>query len=101
VALWLSNVKNGIDNTVKFKILSPEDSAKEYIVMGLRTNSGIYESIFKRASHGKSILEFLNAEILQFMINSNLVKYTDNNFAVTPHGIPLLDLIVEKLLIKN
>jgi len=101
VATWLKNTKTlGASNVHKFKVLSPEESAKEYIATALRTNLGVNHNIFKRASNGKSILEFVDIKNMQYMIDGELLKYIDNNLFIKPRGLLLLDLIIEKLFKK-
>jgi len=74
-------------------VLSPQERATEYIMMGLRISEGISLGKYAEISGEK-----MSAQKLSSLAEEGLVVIENNRLKVTPTGRPLLDYITARLL---
>ena len=94
---WLNEVlsnSNPIQQNIKLNL---EDSAKEFIIMGLRLNSGINFMDFKR-KFGENIIEFLNLDRIKYFVDNNLLQYENNIIKIKQSGRLLLNYIITGIM---
>jgi oxygen-independent coproporphyrinogen-3 oxidase len=84
--------------TLNHEAVSLKDQEFEYIMLNLRTNSGIdileYNNKFKR-----DFLKFYQSEI-ESLTKNNLIEIKNDHVVVTEDGIYILDSIITKFVIK-
>lgn len=76
--------------------LSPQERAEELLIMGLRLMSGIDKARFKQIC-GLDLLQFVNAQKLQYLKESGLLGETSTHLFATRAGFLLLNQLVLEL----
>jgi oxygen-independent coproporphyrinogen-3 oxidase len=90
---WLGAVGHGSGDS-ETQILTPEDQAVEFLVMGMRLNEGIDMTRF-HALAGQE----LNQERLDFLRSIGMVEWDDQRLWTTPSGRLVLNTVVENLVV--
>lgn len=90
---WLKAVETAGTGEVPRIVLSGEDRATEYVIMGMRILEGIeiatYETLAGRP---------MKNDALEELQDLGLIKVSDGRLRTTPAGRPLLDAVIRKLL---
>ena len=76
--------------------LSPEESFRETVIMGLRLVEGVSCSAL-RARYGLELEEYYGP-VLQKLLDSSLVQLTATHLRLTPKGWPLANQIMAELV---
>jgi len=90
---WLGAVGHGSGDS-ETQILTSEDQAVEFLVMGMRLNEGIDMTRF-HALAGQE----LNQERLDFLRSIGMVEWDDQRLWTTPSGRLVLNTVVENLVV--
>lgn len=89
---WLSMVQKGRPAEFSRDRLSPEDRAREMMIMGLRLNEGVELSRYNRIA-GQAV----SATRLQDLINSDLLRIQDGHIRTSPVGRMVLNWVLTRL----
>lgn len=89
---WLDAVKAGSGEKPRH-LLSAQDQASEFVLMGLRVKSGIDLDRYTRISS-----ETLSVEAVQELQNLGLITQKKSNLSVTNQGFNVLNGVIGKLL---
>lgn len=88
---WLDAVAKGSGELQRTR-LSPEDASGEYLMMGLRTETGVeFDRISSLAN-----TDFMNK--IRYLTDIGLIEAQDNHLKTTAKGRPILNAIVRDLL---
>jgi oxygen-independent coproporphyrinogen-3 oxidase len=96
VTTWLRRVLAGRSPTAERETLSPEDRARELLVLGLRTNAGIDTAAFQERTG--FTLETLAADVLRKHREAGLLEHSGTHLRLTRGGRFVADSIVVDLL---
>lgn len=91
-AKWLDMARRGTGESGR-EALSRADQASEYLMMGLRTTSGL-DLIRYEALSGTSLIE----EKIDFLVSQQLVRLENDHLIATRSGRALLNSIIRELL---
>ncbi|MGJ8546130.1 MAG: radical SAM family heme chaperone HemW [Sulfitobacter sp.] len=91
-AAWLKNVDQSTGDTSK-TLLSPDDKASEFLLMGLRLTEGVSLSRFAEISGGP-----LAEDPILELEELGLVKRVSDRLIVKDQGVIILNAILDKLL---
>jgi putative oxygen-independent coproporphyrinogen III oxidase len=89
---WLATVETRGHGIVEDDILSAEEQADEYLLMGLRLSEGIDLARFE-ALRGRTIAPAQVASLME----TGMVELVEGRIRVTREGFPLLDAVVADL----
>ncbi len=95
---WLNNVAKERHGIQHKKDLFIEEIVTEYLLMGLRLETGINLKDFKQ-KFMKPLVEFINKEKLDFYIKKHLIIYDQQNLKFTDRGKMLLNYLISELLL--
>ena len=89
---WLEAVEKRGSGESSFEVLTPDDAASEYMMMGLRLNDGISRARF--AALGGTLRDREMAELTDL----NLLTVNDDTVRTTAQGRMVLNEVLRKLL---
>lgn len=90
---WLS-----LENNVQYqKILTLEEIAREYLLMGLRLHDGIDLKAFKQRFN-TNLLNFLNKDKIEYLLNENLLTLSPSKIYLTNKGKLLINYILQQII---
>ncbi|NRB33961.1 MAG: coproporphyrinogen III oxidase [Rhodobacteraceae bacterium] len=89
---WLHRAENGNGEDPR-RLLTPQDQAGEYLLMGLRTVEGIDMDRYQSMS-GRQ----LDSESVQHLVDLDLVRKHDQRLFARPKGFSVLNQVVTELL---
>jgi putative oxygen-independent coproporphyrinogen III oxidase len=93
---WMSAVERNGHGLVEETLLTPEEQAKEALVMGLRLTEGVD---LARITGRTGIGTLINAARTAQLADLGLVEMRDHRLLLTEAGMPLLDRILAELVI--
>ncbi len=94
---FLSAVARNASGAESETLLTPEERAKEGLVMGLRLREGIsLSALAQRCGIAQSRL--LNPDKVTLLCRQGLLTHTSSTLTVTPHGMPVLDAILREIV---
>ena len=85
-----------VDEHIEEERLSPEDSFKESVILGLRMNRGVCrEALYKRYNLN---FETLYGDIVLRLIGQNLLERKGTRYSLTTHGRRFANLVMAELV---
>ena len=97
VTTWLKRVLAGESGVGETEELSPEDRARELLVLSLRQTDGIEASEFERRSGIE--VQTLVGESIERLVEQNLLEHAANRIRLTREGRFLADSVAGDLLV--
>ncbi len=78
---WLDTIKRNGCGTVESEVLTSDDEAKEFLLMGLRLNEGIdlerYNQLFNKTPPRANVAMLIEQELLETIPHSTLMRATN------------------------
>jgi len=96
VTTWIKRTLAGESAVGEMEELSPEDSAREAIAIGLRRRQGVDLTDFQQQT-GFDLLEFAGAAV-QTMVERGWVEQRENRLLLTHEGLFFADLVAGEFL---
>jgi len=96
VTTWIKRMTSGQTPIAEAETLSPEDRARELIVLGLRRTAGILRDEFQKQSGFD--LDELAGEIIKKQIDAGLIEDFSTGIRLTRSGLFLADTVVVDFL---
>lgn len=90
---WLSQVEDSGNGDATRSLLSAQDRAAEYLMMGLRLSEGISPKRYKNLS-GNPILH----KNINNLLELELIEYSPDTLRATDKGRPILNALIRELL---
>lgn len=94
---WLEMAQTNGHGTAKRRPISPNDRARELVMMGLRLQEGIDRKRFKLAS-AQELDTVLDVNALKQLVEGGLVQSSDKTIRATAEGQQRLNAVLAKLL---
>lgn len=95
---WLEKVSSDGHGTAKRRPLSPQDRARELIMMGLRLQEGIDKHTFK-SSTGVDVAEVIDLDAKAQLITGQFLTETSTHLNATSAGRLLLNGLLDRLIV--
>ena len=95
---WLSLVESKGRGTEEVVLLDPAEQAREFILMGLRTRSGVLLDRLERVV-GLDRHRIVDFEAAQRLAAGGLIELTEKRLLVCPRGFPVLNALLTDLLL--
>ncbi len=89
---WLKAAGNGSSESLR-SVLSGQDQAEEFLMMGLRLHEGIYPDRFQSLC-GKP----LDTNKVAYLSDLGMLEQRNNRLCVTPNGRAVLNAVIRELL---
>jgi putative oxygen-independent coproporphyrinogen III oxidase len=93
---WAERVERDGHGTVEEAALTPDERAREMLLMGLRLAEGIDPARFAERT-GIALLEAVNTATLQAALEEDYLVWRDGHLAATPEGRLRLDALLTQL----
>lgn len=97
---WLEKVRKDGHGTAKRRPLSPQERARELIMMGLRLSEGIYKQRFVAVT-GIDIGDVLDHDAKAQLIAGGFLVESDTHLATSPSGRLLLNGLLDRLIVDE
>ena len=97
-AIWLDRVRERGDGTQEATRLSPDETAEELLMMGLRLREGVDGRRFWRLV-GTTLSEWLAEERLAALAEADLIRFEDHRLSVTAEGRKRLNAVLGYLVV--
>lgn len=94
---WLEEVEKNNHATAQFNEVSMEESAQEYLMMGLRTREGIDLKRFFELTQ-QNIDEIISSSNQETLIKNNFIERTQKHLILTRKGLNCLNSVLNFLL---
>ena len=95
---WLEKVGKDGHGTAKRRALSPEDRARELIMMGLRLTEGIDLQRFRTVT-GIDASRVIDTDALPLLVAGGLLIQTDTHLMASPTGRLVLNGLLDRLIV--
>lgn len=95
---WLEKVTTDGHGTAKRRVLSPEDRARELVMMGLRLTEGINLARFQTVT-GTDIGAVTDPDALALLVAGGLLNQTETHISATVAGRLVLNGVLDRLIV--
>lgn len=93
---WIARVNESGHATAEERSTSPDEAAREALLMGLRLAEGIDAVRFRRET-GIELSQAIDAARLPALVNAGLVEWDQQTLRATPDGLRVLNSLIAEL----